>query len=96
LPRGILRQGGRRDYCGMGTARPDVPAEGDQPREEEFLAELTAFGGSAGNTVLRQKLGWEESAYEAVNAGLLGSSRIKTGRGRGGSVSLNAAEAGAG
>lgn len=94
----ILRPGPAvtRDPVAIGTPRPDVPAEGDQPREDEFLAELTAFGGSAGNTVLRQKLGWEESAYEAVKAALLGSGRIKAGRGRGGSVSLNAAEAGAG
>jgi type I restriction enzyme M protein len=55
---------------------------------EEFLGALTALGGSAGNGRLRETLEWDEAAYEAVKADLIGRRLIVPGRGRGGSVAL--------
>jgi len=50
---------------------------------------LEAAGGKAGNTALRQQLGWDEQTYETVKQLLLNNSFIQTGRGRGGSVSTS-------
>jgi type I restriction enzyme M protein len=55
---------------------------------DEFLGALTALGGSAGNGRLRETLEWDEAAYEAVKADLIGRRLIVPGRGRGGSVAL--------
>ena len=46
------------------------------------------MGGSAGNGRLREALGWDEPTYEQVRGELLEVGLIKSGRGRGGSVSL--------
>jgi type I restriction enzyme M protein len=54
----------------------------------EFLGALEALGGSAGNSKLRELLGWDEATYEAVKEPLLASGQLQPGRGRGGSVSL--------
>jgi type I restriction enzyme M protein len=64
------------------------PTNDQEAQQEEFLGALKALGGSAGNGRLRELLGWEEAPYEAVKASLLVSGRVRTGRGRGGSVSL--------
>jgi type I restriction enzyme M protein len=56
--------------------------------EQEFTGALEALGGSTSNGRLRELLGWSEQVYDAVKATLLLSGRIKTGRGRGGSVAL--------
>ena len=55
---------------------------------DQFLGSLRALGGSAGNGRLRESLGWDESTYEQVRGELLEVGLIKSGRGRGGSVSL--------
>jgi len=70
-----------------GSPGPTIDQEALQ---EEFLGALQALGGSAGNGRLRELLTWEEAPYEAVKASLLASGRVRTGRGRGGSVSLAA------
>ncbi len=56
--------------------------------ELELLGALDALGGSAGNGKLRELLGWDEATYEAVKAPLIARGQLRSGRGRGGSVSL--------
>jgi len=60
----------------------------DQAQEDRFVAVLTELGGSAGNGRLREALGWDEQAYDAVKDALIAQGRLVPGRGRGGSVSL--------
>jgi type I restriction enzyme M protein len=38
----------------------------DQSQKDSFLAVLSEIGGSAGNGRLRDALGWDEAAYDAV------------------------------
>jgi type I restriction enzyme M protein len=66
------------------------PTTDQEAQQEELLGALEALGGSAGNGRLRELLTWEEALYEAVKASLLAAGRLRTGRGRGGSVSLAA------
>ena len=61
---------------------------GTDDQHLEFLGALEALGGSAGNGKLRDLLGWAEASYEAVKEALVASGQLRTGRGRGGSVSL--------
>ncbi|MFT0624764.1 type I restriction-modification system subunit M [Ectopseudomonas guguanensis] len=56
---------------------------------ERFLAILTSLGGSAGNQRLQEALGWQDSTYQRIKQHLLDEGRIRTGRGRGGSVALS-------
>jgi len=73
------------------TAAPTpetAPSSSPNPQASAFLSALQSLGGKAGNTKLRQQLGWDEASYEAVKADLIASDRIQTGRGRGGSVIL--------
>ncbi|CAM3160485.1 type I restriction-modification system DNA methylase [Ectopseudomonas mendocina] len=56
---------------------------------ERFLAILTSLGGSAGNQRLQEALGWQDSTYQRIKQHLLEEGRIRTGRGRGGSVALS-------
>ncbi len=56
--------------------------------QEQLLAKLAELEGSAGNQSLREALGWDDATYEVVKRILLAANRIKSGRGRGGSVSL--------
>jgi type I restriction enzyme M protein len=72
----------------MRSAHNPGPTNDQEAQQEEFLGALKTLGGSAGNGRLRELLGWEEAPYEAVKASLLASGRVRTGRGRGGSVSL--------
>nr|WP_288498306.1 class I SAM-dependent DNA methyltransferase [uncultured Pseudomonas sp.] len=58
---------------------------------ERFLAILTSLGGSAGNQRLQEALGWQDSTYQRIKQHLLDEGRIRTGRGRGGSVALSEA-----
>lgn len=60
----------------------------EQSRREAFLVALRGLGGSAGNGKLRERLGWDESAYDAVKSVLVADGTIQPGRGRGGSVAL--------
>ena len=55
---------------------------------QSFLARLAETGGQAGNTSLRELLGWEQDRYETVKNHLISTGEIITGRGRGGSVRL--------
>ena len=55
---------------------------------DALLAALPADGGSIGNKMLRETLGWDANRYEAVHAQLLAAGLIIKGRGRGGSVKL--------
>ena len=68
----------------MGSSNED----GDD-REHRFIWALEAAGGSSGNILLRQTLGWDESTYEMVRDGLIAAGKVRPGRGRGGSVSLS-------
>jgi len=54
-----------------------------------FLETLEAAGGSAGNTRLRETLGWQDDTYWNVHAALTDEGIIQPGRGRGGSVNLH-------
>ncbi|MEN2987617.1 class I SAM-dependent DNA methyltransferase [Tistrella sp. BH-R2-4] len=60
----------------------------DQARKDRFVAALTELGGSAGNGRLREALGWDDAAYNAVKDDLVAEGVVTPGRGRGGSVSL--------
>jgi len=57
-------------------------------RIAEFIAELEARGGSAGNRALRTALQWNEEFYWKVQDRLIRDGRIEVGRGMGGSVKL--------
>ena len=72
----------------MRSAHNAGPTTDQEAQQEEFLGALQALGSSAGNGRLRELLTWEEAPYEAVKASLLASGQLRTGRGRGGSVSL--------
>lgn len=63
-----------------------------QSLREKFIAVLTELGGSAGNGRLRDTLGWGEPTYDSVKEELVAEGVVTPGRGRGGSVSLAAAE----
>ena len=63
--------------------------EGGDDMEQLFTAALEAAGGSSGNIMLRQTLGWDESTYEAIKSDLVAAGKVLPGRGKGGSVSLN-------
>jgi DNA repair exonuclease SbcCD ATPase subunit len=65
-------------------------ASSDNPLEDQiaFLEALRNEGGKAGNTKLREALGWDLAAYESVRNRLLEQGKLIKGRGRGGSVSL--------
>jgi type I restriction enzyme M protein len=67
---------------------PPSDAVSNDDLADEFLGALAALGGSAGNGRLRETLEWDEAAYEAVKADLIGRRLIVPGRGRGGSVAL--------
>ena len=56
---------------------------------ERFIATLASLGGSAGNQRLLETLGWQESTYQRIKQQLIEDSRVRPGRGRGGSVALN-------
>ncbi len=56
---------------------------------ERFISTLTSLGGSAGNQSLMEALGWQESTYQRIKQQLLEDGRIRSGRGRGGSVALS-------
>lgn len=55
-------------------------------QQRQFLEALSRLGGSAGNSSLREKLGWDERLYAQVRAALIEEGKIAPGRGRGGSV----------
>jgi type I restriction enzyme M protein len=67
---------------------PSAVTSEPNEQQQELLGALEALGGSAGNGRLRELLGWEEDAYDAVRAALVASGQLIPGRGRGGSVSL--------
>ena len=54
----------------------------------DFLESLKQLGGSSGNQMLREALGWDEATYTAVKDHLVERGAIMPGRGRGGSVRL--------
>lgn len=57
--------------------------------ESAFLEALRVLGGSSGNQSLRNILGWDEVTYEQIKTTLVARNLVTTGRGRGGSVTLN-------
>ena len=57
-------------------------------QQRQFVEALARLGGSAGNSSLREKLGWDERLYTEVRAALMEEGKIAPGRGRGGSVRL--------
>lgn len=60
-------------------------------QEAEFLAELKALGGAAGNGTLRIRLGWDEGDYAEVKRSLVAKGAVQLARGRGGGVRLREA-----
>lgn len=69
---------------------PFAPPAADETGEtaERLLAALRACGGKSGNTALRQTLGLDEAAYDAVKRALVAKGLVILGKGRGGSVAL--------
>ncbi|MEC5293637.1 class I SAM-dependent DNA methyltransferase [Aurantimonas sp. C2-6-R+9] len=63
-----------------------------QVLKDKFVDILKELGGSAGNGLLRETLGWSEDTYFAVKAELMDENVVVPGRGRGGSVSFAAKE----
>jgi len=57
-------------------------------RRDAFLTALQTLDGSSGNIALRRHLHWDGPTYEAVKRDLLASGRVKSGAGKGGSVTL--------
>ncbi|NDG50159.1 MAG: SAM-dependent DNA methyltransferase, partial [Rhodospirillales bacterium] len=55
---------------------------------ERFVEALRELGGGAGNSRLRDTLGWEDETYRNVHAALIEDGTIVAGRGRGGSVAF--------
>ncbi len=64
-----------------------MPVTNEQ--RQSFLTALAGLGGSSGNQGLRNALGWDEPTYNAVKDDLVAAGKISTGRGRGGSVTIN-------
>jgi hypothetical protein len=61
------------------------------PTEDQvnrFLGTLAALGGKAGNGPMLRKLGWSDEDYQWIKNNLLSEGIIRTGRGRGGSISM--------
>lgn len=56
--------------------------------KDRFIAALKELGGSAGNSRLREVLGWDEVSYEAIKRALIDAGVVAAGRGRGGSVAI--------
>jgi type I restriction enzyme M protein len=50
-----------------------------------LVAAVREMGGSGGNIKLREKLGWDEAAYDAVRDQAIAAGKVKAGSGRGGS-----------
>ena len=65
-----------------------MPSRITRKRIEEFISELEAFGSTAGNKRLREKLDWKEDFYWKVQGHLVEEGTIVPGRGKGGSVRL--------
>lgn len=55
---------------------------------QRFIDVLAGLGGQAGNQRLAEALGWQDSTYQRIKAQLIEDGRIRTGRGRGGSVAF--------
>ncbi len=53
-----------------------------------LIAAVREMGGSGGNIKLREKLGWDEAAYDAVRDQAIAAGKLVAGRGRGGSLRL--------
>jgi len=60
-----------------------------EAQKAKFVSVLADLGDSAGNTRLREALGWAAATYDRVKGALLADGAIVLGRGRGGSVALN-------
>jgi DNA repair exonuclease SbcCD ATPase subunit len=73
----------------------DTDAAIDPPVSEadcqEFIEALTSEGGSSGNISLRKKLGWDEPRYRVAKERLVDDGAVTLGAGRGGTVTLRAA-----
>ena len=80
-----------REVATVAHSEIGLSSEGGDVREQLFISALEAAGGSSGNIMLRQTLGWDESIYETVKGGLIAAGKVRPGRGKGGSVSLNTA-----
>lgn len=55
-------------------------------RKKSFLETLREMGGSRSNAALRRALEWDDDIYSRVHGRLVDEGKIRTGRGRGGSV----------
>jgi energy-coupling factor transporter ATP-binding protein EcfA2 len=94
-----LRSGsyeGSCDTAGTAFAPDSMTEEMATPsvnayQRDELLARLRELGGKSGNYSLREALGWQETAYNAVKDDLVASGRLVLGKGRGGSVALPSA-----
>jgi hypothetical protein len=57
-------------------------------RKSDFISALNKLGGSPSNSALRRHLSWDEDLYSRVHGRLSDEGKIRTGRGRGGTVLL--------
>jgi hypothetical protein len=57
-------------------------------RKDEFLDALNKAGGQSGNKSLRLALNWDEVFYWKIQQALVADGRIRSGRGKGGSVHI--------
>jgi type I restriction enzyme M protein len=60
---------------------------------DALVAAVREMGGSGGNIKLREKLGWDEAAYDAVRDKACAAGKLVAGKGRGGRVRLPDGEA---
>ncbi|MGO1069779.1 type I restriction-modification system subunit M [Lysobacter sp. CA199] len=63
----------------------------NEQKIERFLSVLESLNGTAGNQRLREELGWQDTTYQRIKQQLIEEGRIRSGRGRGGSVALTTA-----
>jgi DNA repair exonuclease SbcCD ATPase subunit len=57
--------------------------------QDKLITKIKELGGKSGNQTLRNELGWEEDAYNAIKDRLVETGILVSGKGRGGSIALN-------
>lgn len=87
---GALKDAGDSGKEADTTDVTGTTAEATEEDCEAFISALEDLGGKSGNQTLRENLGWTEEHYAAVKDSLVEQERIVPGRGRGGSVALEA------
>jgi hypothetical protein len=65
-----------------------MPRPTKEQDRKQFVEMLRKLGGAAGNSTLRNELGWQDDRYWRTHEALFTDDRISRGRGKGGSVTL--------